>query len=175
MSHTIRFPLLAAKPSVGPDESASVITILLAATTLYKGGGDVIGAYTPINALKTIMRNTESPFVCAALEITASAAMTIGNGTFAEQIGLFGGILLPGGTTIKTLIGVLGIARGGAAPQIPIVVDPSATLVGFTQKVSDVTLYDSLSIGGVAGDITIAEGETITVTIRPIRGREYLG
>jgi hypothetical protein len=174
MSKTIRFPLLRNVPSVGRDESSLVVNVLTNAPVLSLGGAN--GGYVSCEVWKTLRRATESPYTCFALEFTASAALVIGNGTFAEQIGLYGAIVDAAGNLQRTLLGALGMARGGVAPQIPIVLNVgSGELVGYTEMVSDLSLYDFISVGGVAGDIAIPGGETVTVRARPIRAREYLG
>lgn len=179
MSHTIRFPLLKAVPSVGPNESSLVITLQQGVTTFFQGGGsDASHAYGDVRAWKTIQRQTESPYSCIALEFTANGPVTIGDGTFAEQLGLFGRILNPNPLAVspRFLIGTLGIAMGGVAPQIPIVSRTSdADIVGYSQLISLVACYDELAVGGVSGDIVLPGEIEVTVTARPIRQREYLG
>lgn len=174
MSRTIRFPLVKNVPNVGLAEPSLVLTLLSGVPTLKQGGADIYKATLP---WKTVKRQTESPFTCFAIEFTASAATVIGNGTFAEQIGLYGGIYdAAGGLAQRYLIGVLGIARGGGAPQIPISTnDLAPQLVGYAQMAGDLSVYDSLSVGGVVNDITPGGGILITVKARPIRAREYLG
>lgn len=176
MSRTIRFPLPSAVPSVGSAETSLVIELLSGATSLLKGGGSAGGIYTSIEPWKTLLRETESPYACVVIEFTATAEMIIGDGTFAQQIGLFGGIATAVGFD-RFLIGVLGMNHGNATLQIPITANNAgANLVGYAQKVSDVACYDTLSVGGVFNDIAVTgEGDTFTVTARPIRSRDYMG
>jgi hypothetical protein len=170
MSRTIRFPLLSSVPNVGPAETSLIINVFTNAVLLRTGGGP----YVSTTPWKTIQRNTESPFTCFAIEFRAPQAMVIGDGTFAQQIGLFGGVG-PAATRRFFLIGVLGIARGGVAPQIPIVQNSAGDFVGYAQMASDLSVYDSISVGAVSGDIVFPEDELLTVDVRPIRSREYMG
>lgn len=169
MSRTIRFPLQQAVPSVGPAETSLIIDLGTFAT-IPKAGG--LGLGVDVRAWKTIQRQTETPFSCVVIEWTADAEMVVGDGTFAQQIGLYGDIVTST-TNTRFLLGVLGLARGGVVPQV-VIGNTGARLVGFAQVVSDVALYDALAIGGVTGAIPIVGG-LVTITARPIRSREYMG
>lgn len=178
MSQTLRFPFPRELPRISPAEYSQIITILPATDTLKLGGE---AAYVSVAPWKTAgIQNTEAPYACVAIEFASANPMTIGNGT-TDLIGLYGQIDLVANPTLPTerrrqLLAILGVSLGGVAPQIPIVQQASTDLVGFTQLVGDVTVYDRLSVGGVLSDIALPiEATTVIVTARPIRRRDYLG
>lgn len=176
---TFRFPYLRQLPNVAPAEVSQIITLAAGVTSLALGGEQ---SYTSIVPWKTAGdRNTEAPYPCVALEFSGSGSGIIGNGT-TELIGLFGQIDLTANPTIaanrrRTLLAILGLNLGAALPQIPLVAQagPASDLVGYTQLVSNIAVYDRLSIGGVLADVFVPEGLTLTVVARPIRRRDYLG
>jgi hypothetical protein len=179
MSQTRRFPFPRNVPNVSPAEFSQIITILPATDTFTLGGEP---NYVSVAPWKTVGdRNTETPYNCVAIEFITDEPMTIGNGT-TDLIGLYGQIDLVSNPTVasdrkRTLLAILGVNLLGAAPQIPIVVQAGpGDLVGYTQLVSNVAVYDRLSIGGVIGNVALPiEATTVTVVARPIRARDYLG
>jgi hypothetical protein len=179
MSQTRRFPFPRNVPNVSPAEFSQIITILPATATFTLGGEPNYVSVVPWKIAGD--RNTEAPYTCVAIEFITSDPMTIGNGT-TDLIGLYGQIDLTGNPTAtnerkRTLLAILGVNLLGAAPQIPIVVQAGpGDLVGYTQLVSNVAVYDRLSIGGVLNDVSLPiEATTVTVVARPIRTRDYLG
>lgn len=172
MGETIRFPLLAAGPP-GPSEADQVIVVHNAVATLPRGGA---AAYASLAPWKTVARASESPFACVVVEFEGNAAFTIGNGVTA--IGLYGEILggAAGGGSFKTLLGILGTNLTGTdVPVIPLDTTIAPALIGFSQKVSDIACYDAISVGGVGAAIALAEGNTVTVRLRPIHRRSWVG
>lgn len=167
MSTRLRFPF-AANSIAGRSEANQIITLHANAVSFAQGGP---AAYTSIAAWKLEEQAKEAPYTGVVLEFTGSGAITIGTGTVAQQIGLFG-VIGDMTTGAKTLLGILGILRGNAAPQIPII----SSAIGFSQKVCDIAVYDGLAIGGIDGAITFTGADpTVTVKARPIRYRSYYG
>jgi hypothetical protein len=180
MSTMIRFPFNRPIPNVGPAELSQIITILPATATIERGGAQAYADVRPWKQAGPL--TTEAPYTCVVIEMSATAALTIGNGT-TEMIGLYGQIDLAANPANaaqrkRTLIGILGLPLGAQMPQIPIVQQAAAALdlVGFSQVFSNIAAYDRLSVGGVFGDVAVpVENETLTVVARPIRRRDYLG
>ncbi len=160
MTDRIRFPQLTT--TAGARAETDLVIELFTGSTLSEGG-EV--AYADISSWKLTDDGRASPFVGVVIEFTADGAVTIGDGTDAQAIGLFGEITGVG----KYLLGLLGLSMGTAVPTVPII---SAT-VGFAQISADVSLYDKLSVGMVAGALEI--GAEVTVRARPIRDRFYEG
>lgn len=158
-----RFPRLV-QTAVGAAELDQIITLAIAPGDLELGGG-LLGVYTDISAWKTAA--DASPYSAIVIEASGSGLVTVGDGSIAQSIGLYGEIDGAG----KFLLGVLGYPLGGVMPQIPIA---SAT-VGFAQIVSFAANYDKLSVGGIFGAIAISEVIEVTWKVRPIRQRVYLG
>jgi hypothetical protein len=171
MAETIRFPFLRARAGI-PNESDFVVTLLNAVSTIPKGGEAV---YAPITLWRRDDNQTASPFTCIFVEFTANAELVLGDGT--NPIGIYGQINLPGGTIQRSLLGILGINYAGTnVPQIPIMQQGGGgPFVGFSQLVSNISVYDALSIGGVLADIALGEGDAVTVRARPIIRRDWLG
>ncbi len=171
MSQTIRFPNLKARPGL-PEESRYVITLLNGVDDLLVGGAE---PYVSTAPWKIDANLVETPFTCVVIEFTAALVQTIGNGT--NPIGLFGLINdASGAPSIRTLLGVLGLNFAATTvPQIPIVARANASLVGFSQVVSNVSAYDALMIGGVTGNIALTENSNLVVTARPIICRDWVG
>jgi hypothetical protein len=168
MSASIRFPLLVGVAGQ-PAETADVITLATAVTSLLKGGQV---AYASITQWHSLAPNQESPFTCVSIEFSGTAEVTIGTG--ANPICLFGEITLPAGTK-RVLLGVLGINFGGTNnPQIRIIQQADGTFVGFAQITSNIACYDAISVGGLTADITIDAG-AVTIVARPIRRRDWVG
>jgi len=164
MTTTIRFPR-PVRSVFGPSEANQILTILPSTNTLLQGGAAM---YADISAWK-IIAGEEAPYTSIVIEVMASAAATIGDGT--TRIGLWGEID-PGGDLSarrRSLLGVLGINLGNDAPQIPIITADT----GFAQTTCNVAAYDRLSVGGIEGDIVL--GVNVIVTARPIRARVYAG
>jgi len=158
-----RFPR-ATQTAAGAAELDQIITLAIAPGALELGGG-LAGVYTGVGAWKTAAGS--SPYSAIVVEAFGTALVTIGNGSIAQAIGLFGEIDGVG----KYLLGVLGYPLGGVMPQLPVI---SAT-VGFAQIVSYAANYDKLSVGGIFGAISISEVVAVTWKVRPIRQRSYLG
>lgn len=178
MTDTIRFPYNHTMPSA-PSESNQIITVLNAKTVQLARGGEQ--SYASVAAWKTAGESTEAPYTCVVIEVSANVAGTIGNGT-TDMIGLYGQINLvdtPTNNTQRkrTLLGIIGLNIGNNMPQIPIVQQAAAAndLVGFSQVFNNIAAYDQLSVGGVLGNVALAEGVQVTVTARPLRIRNYLG
>lgn len=161
MTERISFPQPATDAN-GPAETDLIIEIFSGA--LFTRGGEA--AYADVTAWKKTGNEKASPFVGIVIEVTSDTAQTLGDGTSAQAIGLFGEIDGIG----KFLLGYLGINQGTAVPNIPI----CATDVGFAQIVADVALYDKLSVGAVNSATVEFPGE-VTITARPIRDRSYGG
>lgn len=181
MSTTIRFPYLRARPNTF-NERSLIIELLPATGMLYRGGGDVLGKYASLSAWKLDETPpggkdlAASPFTCAVIEFEGDAAFTIGNGTV--PIGLYGAIVdrtVNPITRFKTLIGILGINIAGTnVPVIPLDMQGAGDLVGYSQPVSNVAVYDELSVGGVGADIDLGDNEVI-VRARPFIQRNWMG
>lgn len=180
MSTTLRFPFNRTRFNVARNELSQIITILpLTVTTLRVGGAQT---YTDVRPWQTTgERNTEAPYPCVVIEFSGNAAGIIGNGT-TDLIGLYGQIDAVDNPTSaaqrkRTLIAVLGINIGNPMPQIPLVQQAAAAsdFVGFSQAISNIAVYDRLSIGGVLANVALPDNLIISVTARPIRQRDYLG
>lgn len=170
MAETIRFPLLASG-NAGPLESDQVITLMTNAVSLPRGG---VGHYTAITPWKLDAKDAESPFTCVVVEFEQAAGQSFTIGDGVVPIGLYGEIITGSGTSFKTLLGILGLNTGGTnVPQI--FLDINGPIVGFSQKVSDIACYDNISVGGVGAAIALAETNTVTVRLRPIRRRSWMG
>ncbi len=173
MSQTIRFPFLAPTRSL-PTERALLINLIVSQPTLPRGGGPFYG---PIGAWKINANGTEVPFPCVVIEFlaTANANFTIGDGSV--PIGLYGGITdSVTAITFRTLIGILGVNIGGTNnPVIPLDADANGDAVGYSQIVSNVGCYDTLSVGGVGAAIDLPGANQVSVRLRPIIRRDWMG
>lgn len=176
MSSTIRYPLKeSSQDGPGLQQERDQIILLSSAVVALPQGGVV--PYTSILPWHRDVADTETPYCPIVIEFRGSAVggMTIGDGTVAEMIGLFGRIDAPGDASLVVgdgmyLLGVLGIILAGTKPQIPIISD----LIGYAQVVNLVGVYDGLAVGGINGDIAIVGG-TLDIRARPIRRRDYGG
>ncbi len=169
MSELIRFPPSTAT-ATQVAESDQIIT-LFSGATLHKGGE---AAYTDISAWKKAQNGKASTYTGVVLEfLSTEEAPTVGNGTLAQAIGLFGEISGSGGG--KFLLGLVGINLGGTVPQVPLVRNAAAENIGMAQLTADISAYDKLSIGGVFNDVAVPAAATLTVKVRPVSEREYLG
>lgn len=176
MSSTIRFPHNRIIPNVGPNEDTQIITLHAAVTAFPRGG---VSAYTSIRPWWISGDNDAAPYECIVIEFSSTLAGTLGDGE-DDLIGLYGEVDLvetPANPAqrIRTLLGLIGINIGNAAPQIPFVVGPAADVVGYSQMFNNIAGYDRLSIGGVLADVNAPGDAAITVRARPIRRRDYLG
>lgn len=178
MSATLRFPYPRLIPNIGQAETSQIITIASGVTMLPLGGAQ---NYADVRAWKIAGERSEAPYPCVAIEFMGSTTGTIGNGT-TDLIGLYGQIDLVANPTSaadrkRTLLAILGVGLGNQMPQIPIVTQagPANDVVGFTQVLSNIAVYDRLSIGGVLADVNLNDNFAVTVVARPIRRREYLG
>lgn len=161
-----RFPRTA-QTIFGVDESALIIGLFSGATFGLGAstGGALIGEWK-INPLDT---QGFSSIIDAAIEFSAPAAITIGNGT-TDRLGIYG--ITPGGLF---LLGILGVNLGGTAPQIPIVTNGGAFVTtGYSQMVCNLGGFTGLAVGGVQAAIGPL-AQVITVTARPIIRRVYAG
>lgn len=179
MSDTIRFPLLQGRGGQKAERQLIIDLMGGPVSMLPQGGAQ---SYVSIAEWHIGANGEESPFTCVVIEFSAPQAIVIGSGT--NPVCLFGEIVLDptappsAANRIRSLIGVLGLNyQATDVPQIPIVqqAGPASDFVGFAQPVSNVACYDALSIGGLTGDITLGEGETVTVRARPIRRRDWVG
>lgn len=172
MGDTIRYPFAKTNPKVGPSELPQIITLLSAVNLLAQGGQ---ANFVSILPWKLDVANTESPFTCVVIEISSASAQVIGNGT-TDQVGIFGEIADPTGSTpavpARFLLGVLGISRGNALVQIPLITRADATVTGYAQVVANIAAFDAISVGSVSGDIVVVG---VTAVARPIRRRSYAG
>lgn len=166
MTDTLRFPNLA-----DPVEAAQVITLLSAVPKLFKGGA---ATFVSILPLKSVNNQTESPFIDLVLEFTADADLSIDSAT-GRAIGLYGQL----GTVAavgRTLLGILGYTTVlGQMPRIEIVSNAAGQLVGTSQIVQVAAAYTALSIGGITADINFDAGQLLTVKVRPVTIRNYIG
>lgn len=168
MAVGLRFPLLRNGPA-GPQERNQIITLANAVSQFDVGGGGA--AYALTLPWKQLKYQTEVPYCSIVIEFTAEAPVVIGDGTVAGMIGLFGEIFDVDSPSLggRYLLGVLGITLAGTKPQIPLVTNT----LGYAQVVNIVGVYDALAIGGINGDVVVAED--VTVRARPVRSREYPG
>ena len=168
MAEVIQFPPETSS-SVAPAEADQIITLVDSQNGLRKGGGVT---YVDITPWKTVLYGKATAYVAVVVEFISTEPGTLGDGTSAEAIGLFAE--LPSGA--KFCLGLLGMNLGGTVPQVPLMVDDAAVNIGFAQLTVDISLYDKLSVGGLFGDIA-APGETpeLTVRVRPVRDRDYIG
>jgi hypothetical protein len=166
---TYRFPIAVTNNKNAKGETNQIIQ--LAAVTgvgaFPQGGEAAYGDVTPwhLNAY-----TSETPYCDVVLEFTADGQVTIGDGTSAGLIGLYGQINSGVGAG-KFLLGIIGIVLAGSKPQIPIF----SSTVGFSQIIAHVPIYDKLSVGGVMGAVDLPIDRTVTVRARPIRTRSYPG
>lgn len=173
MTTNYRFPL--GQPTRAyPAELSQIITLHTAITGLEQGGPAV---YTSIDAWRTMDYQTDVPYPCVVIEwqgLIEAGLVAIGDGTPAQQIGLYGEITKPGPLATspaqKFLIGILGVNIGNQMPQIPL-----TSAVGFAQPVSNVGVYNRLAIGAVNADFAFPGGAEVTIRARPIRQRSYSG
>lgn len=175
MPTTIRFPFNR-NTANHAAELNQIITILPSTATILAGGE---ATYTSIQPWKLNGSADEAPYTCIVLEFTATVATTIGDGT-TQAIGLYGQVNLnaagtPANQRRRHLLGIVGVNLGETFPQIPIIAQASAELVGYAHITADIAAYDALSIGGVFGNVVIGDGASLTVVARPIRARDYLG
>lgn len=162
MTTTIRFPNPSATPEGLPSQADQIITLMNGATGLAAGGA----LYVPLFSWKQNAFQSPAPYTCVMLEFTANAALTVGDGSASQLIGLFGEN--PGG---RFFLGLLGVTLAASQPQIPII----SNTIGYAQAVQNVAAYDALAIGTLAGALTFPTDVALTVRARPIIKREYLG
>lgn len=165
MSEVVQFPPESGTATV-PAEANQTITLLSGTDTLSKAGS---AAFLDISAWKNANFGQASSYTGVVIEFACTATGTLGDGTAAQAIGLYGERTGGG----KFLLGLLGINLGGAVPQIPMIVNAAAVVVGFAQITADISLYDKIAVGAVFADL-VAAG-TLTIKARPIRAKDYIG
>lgn len=165
MSEVVQFPPTTGTATV-PAEASQTLTLLSDTNTLSKGGA---ATYTDIAVWKNANFGKASSYIGVVIEFTCDAAGTLGDGTLAQAIGLYGEITGTG----KFLLGLLGVNLGGAVPQVPMVANAAAAIVGFAQISADISVYDKISVGAVFADL--AAVSTLTIRARPIRSKDYIG
>jgi hypothetical protein len=174
VSDTIRFPFTVTVPGVSAPEFDQIIILDAAVGTIVAGGtlGNSIVAWR-LDQRTNAGFGTASPYGCVVIEIVADAAGIAGNGT-TDLIGLYGTISDAdgAGTSQRYLLGILGVNLGNALPQIPFVLALDGKITAYAQAVNLVACYDSLSIGGVTGDVSLG-GLNLLVTGRPVRRRVF--
>lgn len=168
MAEVIQFP-----PETGtaqaPAESDQIITLLSGAGELKKGGE---ANFTDISAWKNANYGAASAYIAAVVEFISTAEGLLGDGTQAQAIGLFGELA----NGDKFCLGLLGLNLGGTVPQIPLIQNAGAEDIGFAQLTVDISLYNKLSVGGLFNDVTApGVGPELTVRVRPVRDRDYIG
>lgn len=165
MSEVVQFPPTTGTATV-PAEADQTITLVSGTDTLSKAGA---AAFADIAAWKNANFGKASSYVGVVIEFACDATGTLGNGTLAQAIGLYGEITGTG----KFLLGLLGVNLGGVVPQIPMIANAAAVVVGFAQISADISLYDKISVGAVFADLVGAG--TLTIRARPIRNKDYIG
>lgn len=170
MPSTYRFPVSVVNNKNIKDESNQVIALASGVTGVaaFPQGGEA--TYGDVTAWHLDQYASETPYCDVVLEFMADGLVTIGDGTAAGMLGLYGEIVNGIGAG-KYLLGILGIILNASKPQIPIF----STTVGFAQIISHVPIYDALSIGGITADVDLPVDRAVTVRARPIRVRSFGG
>jgi hypothetical protein len=169
MADLFRFPIPAQTADLVAelDQIITICSAVTGANAFPQGGQATYGDITPWHLA---YYSSETPYCDVVLEFTADGLVTIGDGTAAQLLGLYGEILAGPGAG-KYLLGALGITLAGAKPQIPIF----SSTVGYAQIIQHVPCYDKLSVGGVSGAVPVDVARLVTVRARPIRHRSFAG
>lgn len=172
MADMFRFPIPSNTDNLVAERSQIITLATIAAPSVnaFPAGG--FTPYGDITPWHLAYYNSETPYCDIVIEFTAGAAVTIGDGSAAQMLGLFGGLNDDGtGNPHNYFLGVLGVQLAATKPQIPIL----SSTVGYAQIIQHVPIYDTLSVGGINGDVPLVGNSAVTIKVRPVRHRSFVG